>query len=78
MKDHSTRPHPGPFNFMRADAEIAGIMIAVGFIVMGLVGLPIAKWFLLAAVALAIVVVLILRFTKQQNLILPHFTLKGK
>ena len=78
MKDHSTRPHPGPFSFMRADAELAGIMIAVGFVVMGLARLPIAKWFLLAAIALAIVVVLILRVTKKQKLIMPHFTLNRK
>ena len=78
MKRQIVPPHPGPFRFMRADAEFAGIMIAVGFVVMGLVGLPIAKWFLLAAIALAIVVAFILRATKKQKLILPHFTLNGK
>lgn len=61
---------------MRADAGIAGIIIAISFTVMGLVGLPLAKWFLLAAVGMAIVVALILHRTRKQNLLLPRFTLK--
>ena len=76
MKHSVPKPHPGPFRFMRVDAEFAGILIAIGFTVMGLVGLPIAKWFLLAAVALASVVAVILHFAKEQNLVMPHFTLK--
>ena len=31
------------------DSEFAGLLVAVGFVVMGLVSLPIAKWFLLGA-----------------------------
>jgi hypothetical protein len=38
--------------FMRVDAEFAGIPVAVGFVVMGVVGIPIVKWFLLGAVVL--------------------------
>ena len=76
MKYEITKPHPGPFRFMRVDAESAGIIIAVGFTIMGLVGLPIAKWFLLAAIALASAVALVLHFTKKQDLNLPRFTLK--
>ena len=76
MRAHATSPHPGPFRFMRVDAEFAGILIAIGFTIMGLVGLPIAKWFLLAAIVLASVVAAVLHFTKKQNLVMPHFTLK--
>ena len=76
MKHDSPKPHPGPFRFMRADAEFAGIMIAVGFTIMGLVGLPIAKWFLLAAITLACIVAVILHFAKKHDLVLPHFTSK--
>lgn len=52
MKNHATEPHPGPFRIPRVDAEIAGILIAIAFVVMGLVALPIAKWFLLGALLL--------------------------
>jgi hypothetical protein len=50
---------------MRVDAEFAGIIVAVGFVVLGLVGLPIAKWFLLGALALGSLVALLLRFTRK-------------
>ena len=52
MKQHQTEPHPGPFRIPRVDAEFAGILIAVGFVIMGVVAIPIAKWFLLGALAL--------------------------
>lgn len=52
MKQHQVEPHPGPFRIPRVDAEIAGILVAVGFVVMGVVAIPIAKWFLLGAVVL--------------------------
>ena len=38
MKDRDRNRHPGPFRVMRADAEFAGILIAVSFVVLGLVG----------------------------------------
>lgn len=50
MKDHSTTPHPGPFRIPQVDAEFAGIIVALAFVVLGVVALPIAKWFLLGAV----------------------------
>ena len=52
MKQHQVEPHPGPFRIPRVDAEIAGILVAIGFIVMGVVAIPIVKWFLLGAVVL--------------------------
>lgn len=50
MKEYSTTPHPGPFRIPRVDAEFGGILVAVGFVVMGVVAIPIVKWFLLGAV----------------------------
>lgn len=41
---------------MRVDAEVAGILVALGFFVMGFVSVPIAKGFLLGAFAVGIVV----------------------
>lgn len=66
MKDRDTSRHPGPMRFMRVDAEFAGILVAVGFVVMGVVGLPIAKWFLLAALVLAVAVALLLRLIRKR------------
>jgi hypothetical protein len=65
MKDRDANRHPGPMRVMRVDAEFAGIIVAVGFVVLGLVGLPIAKWFLLGALALGSLVALLLRFTRK-------------
>jgi hypothetical protein len=49
MKRYEGERHPGPFRVMRVDAESAGILVAVAFLVLGLVGLPIARWFFLGA-----------------------------
>jgi hypothetical protein len=45
---------------MKGDPGLAGILIAVGFVVLGVVGLPIAKWFLLGAILLGCVIAFIL------------------
>jgi hypothetical protein len=66
MKQRDSNRHPGPFRIMRADAEFAGFIVAIGFIVMGLIGIPIAKWFLLGAIALGGGVALLLRFTRKE------------
>jgi hypothetical protein len=47
--------------FMRVDAEFAGVLVAVGFVVMGVISIPIAKWFLLGALVLGAGVALLLR-----------------
>jgi len=36
---------------MPTDAELAGFIVALGFVAMGVVGIPIVKWFLLGAAA---------------------------
>jgi hypothetical protein len=64
-RDEGVR-HPGPMRVMRVDAEFAGIIVAVGFVVMAAVGLDIGKWFVLGALALGAVVALLLRFTRKE------------
>jgi hypothetical protein len=66
MKDRDARTHPGPFRIMQVDSEIAGLLVAVGFLVMGFVSMPIAAGFVLGAIALGVVVALLLRFTPRK------------
>jgi hypothetical protein len=66
MKQADGARHPGPMRVMHVDAEFAGIIVAVGFLVMGAVGLDIGKWFVLGALALGAVVALLLRFTRKE------------
>jgi hypothetical protein len=67
MKDHSAPRHPGPWRIMPTDAEFAGLIIAIGFVVMGLVALPIMKWFLLGALLLGGAVAVVLRLTRKRS-----------
>jgi hypothetical protein len=66
MKDRDASRHPGPFRIMRMDSEIAGLLVAVGFLVMGFVSMPIATGFVLGAIALGLIVALVLRFTPKK------------
>ena len=66
MKDHDAPRHPGPWRVMPSDAELAGFIVAIGFIVMGVVGIPIMKFFLLGAILLGGGVALLLRFTRKE------------
>jgi len=66
MKDHATPKHPGPWRFIRADSEFAGLVVAVGFLVMGLVSMPIATAFIVGAISLGLVIALLLRFTPRK------------
>ncbi len=66
MKHHDVNRHPGPWRVMRVDAEFAGLLVAVGFLLMGLVSMPIATWFLLGALVLGVVVALLLRFSRKE------------
>jgi hypothetical protein len=61
MKHHDTSRHPGIMRFVRVDAEFAGILVAVGFGGIWVVGVPIVKWFLLEAFVLGVGVALQLR-----------------
>ena len=66
MKDRDANRHPGPFRFMNVDSEFAGLLVAVGFLVMGFVSMPIATGFVLGAIALGVIVALLLRFTPKK------------
>ncbi len=66
MKQHATPPHPGPFRIPQVDAEVAGIGIALGFIVMGVVAIPIVKWFLLGAVLLGGAFAVVRKLAKRE------------
>jgi hypothetical protein len=65
VKHPEVKRHPGPMRFLQVDAEFAGILIAVGFVVLGVASVPIAKWFLLAAVLLGGMIALLLRFINK-------------
>jgi hypothetical protein len=52
---------------MQVDSEFAGLLVAVGFLVMGAIGLDIGKWFILGALLLGVGVALLLRFTRRGN-----------
>ncbi len=65
MRDDA-KPHPGPWRVMQVDSEFVGLLVAAGFLVMGLVSMPIATWFVLGAIALGVVVALLLRFAPKR------------
>lgn len=65
MKDHDTARHPGPWRVMNVDSETAGILVAVGFLAMGLVSISVARWFILACLALGIGFAALLRFAPK-------------
>jgi hypothetical protein len=73
MKQYDSARHPGPLRVMRA-----GIIVAVAFVVLGLVGLPIAKWFLLGAVVLGAALALLLRFTRKEPNLIQTLDLETK
>jgi hypothetical protein len=66
MKDHDANRHPGPWRVMQVDGGLAGIIVAVGFLVMGLVSIPVVRWFLLGALLLGGGVALLLRLTRKE------------
>jgi hypothetical protein len=66
MENHNSERHPGPWRVMKVDSEFAGLLVAVGFLVMGLVSFPLATAFVLAAITLGVVVALLLRFVPRK------------
>jgi hypothetical protein len=65
MKNHDAGRHPGPMRVMPVDAEFAGVLIAIAFVVLAVVGLPIAKWLLLETVLVGGAVALLFRFLRR-------------
>jgi hypothetical protein len=66
MERHDAKRHPGPWRVMRVDSEFAGLLVVVGFLVMGLVSMPLVAGFVLGAITLGLVVALLLRFTPRK------------
>lgn len=66
MQSHDAKRHPGPWQVMSLDSEFAGLLVAIGFLVMGFGSMPLATWFILGAIALGVVVALLLRFTPRK------------
>jgi hypothetical protein len=50
---------------MSVDSETAGILVAVGFLAMGLVSISVARWFVLGCLALGAVFAVLLRFAPK-------------
>ena len=73
MKDPSPPRHPGPFRIPRVDGESAAIIVAIGFVVLALVGLPIAKFFLLGATLVGAVVAILFRVFRKKPLFPNRF-----
>lgn len=67
MKKHEPDWHPGPWRVMRVDSEIAGLLVAIGFLVMGFVSMPIAAWFVSGALWLGGAIALLLHFVRKTN-----------
>jgi hypothetical protein len=65
MKFSYPARHPGPFRTMQVDSEVAGILVALGFVVMAVVGIPLARWFVLGTALMGVSVALVLRFTRK-------------
>ena len=65
MKDRDTERHPGPWRFMRVESGLIGIILAGGFLLMGFVSMPVAKWFLVGAVVLGGRIALLLRLSRR-------------
>ena len=52
---------------MKVDSELAGILVAVGFFVMGFVSVPIAKGFLVGAFVVGIGVAMVLWLIRRRR-----------
>ncbi len=52
---------------MQLDSEFAGLLVAFGFLLMGLVSMPIATWVFLGALILGCAVALLLRFGRKEK-----------
>ena len=64
VKDDN-KPHPGPWRVAQVDSEFAGLLIAVGLVVLALVSMPaVATAFLLGALLLGVLVALLLGFSR--------------
>jgi hypothetical protein len=66
MKNYDANRHPGPWRVMRVDSEFAGLLVAVGFLVMGFVSMPVAAWFVSGALVFGGAIALLLHFLRKE------------
>ncbi len=66
MKNRDAERHPGPWRVMRIESGLIGIIVAIGFLLMGFVSMPVAMWFLLGAFVLGGGIALLLRFSRKE------------
>ena len=59
---YDQKPHPGQWRIMQVDSGTAGLIVAAGFTLLGLVVAPL---FVLAAIPLGLAVALVLRHTHK-------------
>ena len=64
-EDSGSHWHPGITMHKIPVFGVGGLIFAIGIVVVALIGLPIAKWFLAGAVVLGILVALILRGVRR-------------
>ena len=67
MKHRESTRHPGVMRTAPVDSEWAGIFVAIGFVLMGLVSVPIAMWFVLGALPLGVIVALLMRWMRREK-----------
>jgi len=63
MRDDE-KPHPGQWRIMQVDSGTAGLIVAAGFALLGLVVAPV---FMLGALPFGVAVALLLRFTNTRR-----------
>jgi hypothetical protein len=74
VKNYSPpKPHPGPFRLVSIGIGAVAILIALGFVMLGLVGVPIPKFFLLGAILLGAGMAILFRAFRKKPLLPDHF-----
>jgi hypothetical protein len=57
MANNELHPHPGiTMHRLRVGAGVAGFIVAAGFVIIGLIGVPMFRYFLVFAILMGIVV----------------------
>jgi hypothetical protein len=67
MKNYDANWHPGPWRVMPVNSEFAGLLVAVGFLVMGFVRMPVAAWLVSGALGFGGAIVLLLHFLRKSR-----------
>jgi len=61
--NNADAPHPGiNISKIPVGGGVAGVMVAASIVILGLIGLPVARWFLIGSVALGGLMALVRRW----------------